>query len=176
MEKVKRRLTKVGRSRTMSNASGNKPSRRHRSISATVSSSAIPLVQDCDHTHQIQLCYLGFVTVDEPRSTKDISAAVRNVMATALNQKNVTITFDQGVLTVAEESGDQLILCSFQHVAIVTQDSSRNSYMENSSCCLVMGFHSGRYAKQCHVFQAKTNREVGGLFILNSALTRICHT
>ena len=91
---------------------------------------------------------------------KDISATVRNVMATALNHKNVTITFDQGVLTVAEETGDRLILCPFQHVAIVTQDTSRNSYTESSGCCLVMGFHSGRYANQSHVFQAKTNREV----------------
>ena len=155
-----RRKTKSGRDRSLSSSSGDKPNRRHRSVSATFSSMAALPSHDEYHTHQLHLLYLGFVTVDEPRSTKDISATVRNVMATTHLQKNVTVTYDKGVLTVAEETGDRLILCHFQDVAIVTQDTSRNSYTDGSNRCIVLGFQSGRYAKQSHVFQASTDDEV----------------
>lgn len=163
MDKFRRRLTKVGRARTMSSSSGDKPNRRHRSISATFSSAAAIPSHDLDHTPQqpkIHLCYLGYVTMDEPRNTRDISAVVRNVMATANDSKNVAVTYDSGVLAVSEENGDRLILCPFQHLAIIMQDTSRNSYATNSASCIVMGFQSGRYARQSHVFQAKTAEEV----------------
>ena len=163
MEKV-RRWTKIGRERSGSLSRSDKPNtKRHRSISATVSTSALPVSHDQGgHTHQFHLCYLGYVTVDEPRNPRDISAAVRNVMATTITQKNVTISYGDGILSVCEENGDRLILCPFQHVAIVTQDTSRNSYTDNSNCCIVVGFQNGRYKNQSHVFQTKTNREVSG--------------
>ena len=159
------RWVKSARERSASLTRKDKSSskKRHRTISAAASSSALPTSRDGeDHTHQFHLCYLGYVTVDEPRNPRDISAAVRNVMATTITRKNVTVSYGQhGVLDVSEEAGDRLILCPFQHVAIVTQDTSRNSYTENSNCCIVIGFHDGRYKNQSHVFQAKSNREVG---------------
>ena len=112
------------------------------------------------HQHQFHLCYLGYVMVDEPRNPRDISAAVRNVMATTITHKNVTLSYGDGVLTVSDENDDRLILAPSQHVAIVTQDSSRNSYTDNSNCCIVVGFNNGKYKNQSHVFQAKSNREV----------------
>ena len=82
-------------------------------------------------------------------------------MATTMSKKTVAMSHGQGILTVLEEeSGERLIHCPFQDVAVLTQDTGRNSYTENSSCCIVMAFHSGRYARQMHVFQAKTSREV----------------
>ena len=161
-----RRLTKIGRDRTGSLSRKEKSSsKRHRSISATVSTSALPSVTMSHDPrgpthHQFQLCYLGYVMVDEPRNPRDISAAVRNVMATTSTHKNVTISYRDGVLSVSDENDDRLILAPSQHVAIVTQDSSRNSYTDNSSCCIVVGFNNGRYKNQSHVFQAKSNREV----------------
>jgi hypothetical protein len=98
--------------------------------------------------------------VDEPRNPRDISAAVRNVMATTITHKNVTISYGDGVLSVSDENDDRLILAPSQHVAVVTLDSSRNSYTDNSCCCIVIGFNNGRHKNQSHVFQAKSNREV----------------
>ena len=165
-----RRLTKIGRDRTGSLSRKEKSSsKRHRSISATVSASALPVTVTTSHDpgshthhhqHQFQLCYLGYVTVEEPRNPRDISAAVRNVMATTMTHKNVTISYRDGVLSVSDEDDDRFILAPSQHVAIVTQDSSRNSYTDNSNCCIVIGFNNGRYKNQSHVFQAKSNREV----------------
>ena len=165
MEKM-RRLTKIGRDRTGSLSRKEKSSsKRHRSISATVSTSALPTTpmshDPGGHAqNQFQLCYLGYVMVDEPRNPRDISAAVRNVMATTNTHKNVTILYGDGVLSVSDENDDRLILAPSQHVAVVTLDSSRNSYTDNSCCCIVIGFNNGRYKNQSHVFQAKSNREV----------------
>ena len=81
-------------------------------------------------------------------------------MATTTTHKNVTILYGDGVLSVSDENDDRLILAPSQHVAVVTLDSSRNSYTDNSCCCIVIGFNNGRYKNQSHVFQAKSNREV----------------
>ena len=156
-----RRFTKSSARRSFSNASLQSESRerphssqgeRARSISEILDSSKLP------HIREHLLCYLGYAWVDEPRSTKELQAGIRFVHASNLVQKSVSVTHYDGNLTVREISGDKLLESPLHFVAQVAPDD-----IKGSGQCLAISFLSGHNNNQCHVFRAKTNREVGKL-------------
>lgn len=99
--------------------------------------------------------YLGFSHIDDPKSSKDIQAVVRTVRHTMTAHKAVSIQFEEGMLTIYEQSGEKLLVTPLRSVA-----HSAHDILKGSTDCLAVTFRSGRYAKQCHVFQANTSREV----------------
>ena len=141
--------------RTISNASLEAETRRDsvseraRSVSEIMDSSKVP------RNHEYLLLYLGYALVGEPRSTKELQAVVRNVQASSLTQRTVSVTHSNGDLIVREISGDKLLESPLQYVAQVAPDD-----IKGSGHCLAISFHSGHNDNQCHVFQTKTNREV----------------
>lgn len=161
-----RRFTKSSARRSFSTASLQSENRererphssqgeRTRSISEILDSSRAP------HVHEHLLCYLGYAWVDEPRSTKELQAGIRFVHASNLVQKSVSVTHFGGNLIVREISGDKLLESPLHFVAQVAPDD-----IKGSGQCLAISFLSGHNNNQCHVFRAKTNREVGELCCL----------
>ncbi len=124
-------------------------SERGRSVSEILDSAKMPRV------HEYMLQYLGYAWVAEPRSTKELQVGIRNVQASSLTQRTVSVTHNNGNLTVREISGDKLLESPLQYVAQVAPDD-----IKGSGRCLAISFHSGHNNNQCNVFQAKTNREV----------------
>ncbi len=158
-KRVRHFTNKINRTkRTSSNASLETPvpdtrrgslSERARSVSEILDSTKLPRV------HEYLLLYLGYAWVTEPRSTKELQAGIRNVQASSLAQRTVSVTHNNGNLTVREVSGDKLLESPLQYVAQVAPDD-----IKGSGRCLAVSFHSGHNNNQCNVFQAKTNREV----------------
>ncbi len=99
--------------------------------------------------------YLGYSVIEDPKSNKEIQAVVRTVRHTMTAHKAVRLQFEEGMLTIYEYSGEKLLLTPLRSIAHCTNDVTKGS-----NDCLVVTFRSGRYAKQCHVFQANSSREV----------------
>ena len=97
--------------------------------------------------------YLGYSHIEEPKSGKEIHAIVRTVCDTMTVHKAVRLHLEEGMLTVYEQDGEKLLVSPLRSVA-------HCDVSKGSSECFVVTFKSGHYAKQCHVFQAKANKEV----------------
>lgn len=103
-----------------------------------------------------ELEYLGYTYVKDPRSLREIQTAIRTVKQTSLNRNHwVVLTVKSGILTVFETSGEPLITSSVACIAHCVCELNR---VLND--CLAITFSSGHNAKQCHVFQAHSAREV----------------
>lgn len=106
--------------------------------------------------------YLGYTYVKDPRSTREIHTAIRTVKQTSLNRDHwVYVIVNGGMLTVYDALGETLIMSSVACIAQCVCELNRQF-----SDCLAITFSSGHYAKQCHVFQAKSSREVRGFLSL----------
>lgn len=149
MSRFKRTVSNASLESESSRSRSGSVSERTRSISEIVDNSKAPRV------HEYLLTYLGYSWVTEPRSTKELHSGIRNVQANRLVQRSVSVTHSNHLLTVREISGDKLLESLLQNVAQVAPDD-----IKGSGQCLAVSFHSGHYNNQCHVFQAKTNREV----------------
>ena len=163
------RLTKRSRNRrTLSTASmDNTPSAASKEEDKAQRKSAIDrrkrsLSELLDPTQAVSvtqppLLYLGFASIEEPRSSREIMSIVKNVSETSPTQKSVVLTHHGGCLTVSEggEGRGKLLACPLYFVA-----QSTHSLTRGSSDCLGVSFSSGPYAKQCHVFRARNSREV----------------
>ena len=99
--------------------------------------------------------YMGYAHIDEPKSGKEIQATIRNVRQSMNIHKAVLFQHRNGTLNVSESSGEKLLVFPLHCIAHCTHDMNRGS-----SDCLAVTFSSGHYAKQCHVFQAMSSREV----------------
>ena len=82
------------------------------------SASEIILTLPRSHGDQ-SLHYLGFSSIAEPRSTREIQAVIRNVCASNLTQKSVSLSYQDGLLRIIGSSGDNLLVCPLHFVAQV---------------------------------------------------------
>ena len=100
--------------------------------------------------------YLGYTYVKDARSVREIQTAIRTVKQTSLNRDHwVGMAIRAGVLVVQDTTGEMLIMSS---VACIAQCVCELNRAINDT--LAITFSSGHNSKQCHVFQAKSAREV----------------
>ena len=127
---------------------------RDRSVSELVESSeSVKISPDSN------LEYLGYTYVKDARSLREIQTAIRTVKQTSLNRDHwVGLVVKAGMLLVQDMTGEMLIMSS---VACIAQCVCELNRALND--CLAVTFSSGHNAKQCHVFQAKSAREVSRL-------------
>ena len=162
MQRVRHFTNKMTRAkRTSSDASldltGRRSSFKERSKSEMINSlKALPQINE--HL----LIYLGYVWVEEPRAVKELQVGIRNVQANNLAHRSVSVTLNDGNLTVREISGDKLVDSPLHHVAQVTPDD-----IKGAGHWLAIGFLGGHYNDQCHVFQASTTRQVGRIAVFS---------
>ena len=137
---------------------------RERSVSELVESSeSVKISPDSN------LEYLGYTYVKDARSLREIQTAIRTVKQTSLNRDHwVGLVVKAGMLLVQDTTGEMLIMSS---VACIAQCVCELNRALND--CLAVTFSSGHNAKQCHVFQAKSAREVSRVY-RNFFLTLNC--
>ena len=97
------------------------------------------------------VCYMGFAQIDDPKNAKEIQGIIKTVKETTMAQKPVKFTYKDGLLSVLEMSSERLLVCQLFHIA---------QCVHGFSDCFAVAFSGGHYGKQCHVFQAKSSREV----------------
>ncbi len=105
--------------------------------------------------HEHIVYYLGYSYIEEPKSSKEIQAVAKTVRHTMTAHKAVRMQFEDGMLTIHEHNGEKFLVSPLRSIAHSTHD-----IMKGSNDCIAVTFRSGRYAKQCHVFQAHSSREV----------------
>ena len=100
--------------------------------------------------------YLGYTYVKDPNSIREIHTAIRTVKQTSLSRNHwVNLAVKSGMLTVYETTGETLIMSSVGCIAQCVCELSRAL-----NECVAITFSSGHNSKQCHVFQARSSREV----------------
>ena len=97
------------------------------------------------------VCYMGFAQIEDPKSVKEIQGVIKTVRETTVAQKPVKFIYKDGLLTVLEMGSERLLVCPLSHIA---------QCAHGFSDCFAIAFSGGHYGKQCHVFQAKSSREV----------------
>ena len=103
--------------------------------------------------------YLGYTYVKDPHSIREIHTAIRTVRQTSLSRNHwVNLSVKSGMLTVYETTGETLIMSSVACIAQCVCELSRAL-----SECLAITFSAGHNSKQCHVFQARSSREVSAM-------------
>ena len=95
--------------------------------------------------------YMGFATIEDPKSSKELQMAIRTVKETTLAQKPVKLVFQDGSLNVLEMNAERILACPLSYIV---------QCVHGSSDCFAVVFGGGHYGKQCHVFQANSSREV----------------
>ena len=98
------------------------------------------------------LRYLGYSCIDDPRSTRDVQESITAVRESNAADKVVQLSFHKDSLVVLEGT-EKLLHSPLHSVYHCAQDTKGSS-------CFGVTFGSGHYMKQCHVFQAKSDREV----------------
>lgn len=101
------------------------------------------------------LLYHGYSTMTELRSQPEAMAALKTVKQTSCEQQVVQIKCRGTELSVVDAKDEQLLSCSLLSVAQCVQETTHGF-----SDCIAVVFSSGAWAGQCHVFQAKSPREV----------------
>ena len=100
------------------------------------------------------LLYLGHAVLNDSRASEELAVAVMQVKQTSNAQKVVQILCQANQLYVKE--GDKEIISSpFTNISQCVQHTE-----QGFNDCLGLVFNSGPWFKQCHVFQAKTSKEV----------------
>ena len=82
-------------------------------------------------------------------------AALQTVKQTSREQQVVQVKCRGTELSVVDAKDEQLLACSLLSVAQCVQETTHGF-----SDCIAVVFSSGAWAGQCHVFQAKSPREV----------------
>ena len=144
-------------------ASHGKKDNRERSVSELVESNESLKISP-DST----LEYLGYTYVKDARSLREIQTAIRTVKQTSLNRDHwVGCAVKTGMLLVQDMSSGEMLLMS--SVACIAQCVCELNRALND--CLAVTFSSGHNAKQCHVFQAKSPREVSYISVAPGCVT-----
>ena len=100
--------------------------------------------------------YLGYTYIDDPKSVREIQSAIRTVKQTSLTHNHwVSLSLKSGTIKVVETTGETLITSSVTCIAQCVCELNRGF-----GDCLAITFTAGHNAKQCHVFQAKSTKEV----------------
>ena len=104
-----------------------------------------------------QLLYHGCAVMTDLRSPTEAVQLLQLVKQTSSQQRLVLVSCRGTELSVvdAKDEQDQLLSCSLLSVAQCIQESSHGF-----NDCIAVSYTSGAWAGQCHVFQAKTPREV----------------
>lgn len=102
------------------------------------------------------LLHLGHSTMTDLKSQKEALSTVQFVKQTSREQRPVQIRCRGTEVTVTDSREEQLLACSLLSVAQCVQET-----VHGFSDCIAVAFSSGAWAGQCHVFQAKSPREVG---------------
>ena len=101
------------------------------------------------------LLYLGANPMVELRSPRESLASVHIVKQTSRTQRPVQLLCKGAELRVLSHEEEELLTCALFHLVQCVQHTA-----QGFSDCLGLVFSSGPWALQCHVFQAKTPREV----------------
>ena len=102
------------------------------------------------------LLYLGHTQVHNPKSLEEILSVVIRIKQHPTSQIPVQLTCRGQELQVME--GDRSVLHSFLlDIGQCVQSTSKDGFSD----CLAISVLSGPLALQCHVFQAKSTKEVG---------------
>lgn len=153
---MKRRLT-FGRRRSSSSLDPSQPGKPHWKVFRVRSESDsvfeehnLPRMHSLDSKREQSLYYMGYVHIDDLRSAREIQSAIRTVRYSTTARKMVKVTQQNGFLSVSDSNGDKLLEPALHCIHDLHQLLD----------CLAVTFASGSFAKQCHVFQASSNREV----------------
>ena len=105
---------------------------------------------------QLSLEYLGYTYVEDPRSPREIQSAIKTVKQTSVTHNHwVSVALSSVAITITEATGALLITCPLGCVSQCVSELNRGF-----SDCIAMSFSGGHHSKQCHVFQARTSKEV----------------
>ena len=105
------------------------------------------------------LLHLGQSSMSDLKSPREALAIVQQVKQTSREQKPVQLTCAGSEISVVERRKDTILSCSLLCVAQCVQETT-----QGFSDCIAVSFTSGAWMGECHVFQAKSSREV----LLNS--------
>ena len=97
--------------------------------------------------------YLGYIYIDDPKSAKEVNGAIKAVRLSTVTPYLVKIAERDGSFSVTNADGEKLLISPMHCIYDANKGKSE---------CFAVAFISGRYAKQCHVFQARSSREVSG--------------
>ena len=101
------------------------------------------------------LLYLGSNSIVDLRSQRDALASIHIVKQTSHTQRPVPLLCKGVELRVMGQEEEELLTCGLVHMVQCIHHTA-----QGFSDCLGLVFSSGPWALQCHVFQAKTPREV----------------
>ena len=125
---------------------------RHPKLSKNSRSRSMTGPVAAEQPEAFTLHYLGYSYIDDPRSTKDVHESITAVRESSATEKVVQLSFHKDSLVVLE-GAEKLLMSPFHFIYHCAQDIKGSS-------CFGVAFGSGHYMKQCHVFQAKSDREV----------------
>ena len=92
--------------------------------------------------------------MDDPKSIRELQAVIKTIRHTAATHKQVKLSYrdlKSHSLSVTDGDGEKLLISALHCI----QDINRGS-----GDCVAVTFAAGPLAKQCHVFQARSSREV----------------
>ena len=105
------------------------------------------------------LLYLGHAVLSDARASSEVTLAIMAVKQSPTDQKRVQIYCQGPQLYVKErmgEEGEQELLTSpLTNISQCLQHTA-----QGFNDCFGLVFSSGPWIKQCHIFQAKSNKEV----------------
>lgn len=133
---------------SLSGSERKRKSRHKRSFSDLSESDSYPHEGSL---HVVQ--YLGFAHVEDPKSLREAQAVIKSVRTSSSTHQQVRLLCQDYSLVVLETDGDQLLVSPLFCVQEVVRSLGDS---------VAVTFGSGRYATQCHVFQAHSSREVRG--------------
>ena len=95
--------------------------------------------------------YMGYAHIEDPKSFREAQAAIKHVLASNPAHRLIKLLHPDGTMVILDSDGERLFFTEL----VCVQDVVRG-YGDS----IAVTFSSGRYAKQCHVFQAHSSREV----------------
>lgn len=117
------------------------------------------------------LLYLGSNSIVELRSQRDALASIHIVKQTSHTQRPVQLLCKGVDLRVMGQEDEELLTCSLINLVQCVHHSA-----QGFSDCVGLVFSSGPWALQCHVFQAKSPREVSPSTHLLQTNVSVCHS
>ena len=100
------------------------------------------------------LLYLGHAVLTDAKASEEVPVAIRTIKQTSTDPKIVQI-INQGLQLYVREKEQELLTSPLTNISQCVQHTQ-----EGFSDCFGLVFNSGPWFKQCHIFQAKSNKEV----------------
>lgn len=100
------------------------------------------------------LLYLGHSVLTDAKASDEVPVAIRTVKQSPTDQKIVQIV-SQGIQLYVKEKEQELLTSPLTNISQCIQHTE-----EGFSDCFGLVFNSGPWIKQCHIFQAKSDKEV----------------